>query len=79
MKAALDFGPVAISADADNQYFRDYEGGLIREPNGCSTRAGHAMLAVGWGHDDTYGDFLIIKNTWGESWGEMGFLRISLT
>lgn len=68
-----------IAADADNIYFRDYSGGIIKEPNGCSTQIGHAMLAVGFGHDSTAGDYLIIKNSWGFLWGESGYLRMSMT
>ena len=79
LKAALHYGPVAISADAENAYFRDYGGGILTEPNGCTTQVGHAMLAVGYGYNPYTGDFLIIKNSWGTSWGENGYVRIALT
>lgn len=33
---------------------------------------------MGWGVDaDTNEEFWIIKNTWGEDWGEEGYARIA--
>lgn len=81
LKAALKYGPVAISVDADSALFRDYRGGVIKSP-ACGENLGHAVLAVGYG---SYGgwirqrqDYVIIKNSWGTDWGEDGFVRITL-
>lgn len=79
LKSALIEYPVVVCADADNIHFRDYEKGIIYEPNGCSTSIGHAMVAVGFGKDSVHGDFLIVKNSWGSWWGENGHFRISMT
>ncbi len=35
---------------------------------------GHAMLCIGW---DDSARCLIFKNSWGESWGDSGFIKIS--
>jgi len=68
-------GPVAATINADP--LRDYEGGIIDDDT-ASTTADHIISIVGFGKDpDTHKDFWIIRNSWGEYWGEMGFARVA--
>ncbi len=63
--------------------FQNYSGGVWSDSNsGCSngayTTTNHAIALVGWGHDATEGDYWILRNSWGTSWGENGYMRISV-
>ncbi|KAL7534183.1 hypothetical protein ACHAWF_004747 [Thalassiosira exigua] len=67
-------GPVATTINASP--LRDYEGGVLDDPN-ASTQTNHIVSIVGFGKDaDSGKDYWIIRNSWGEYWGEMGFARI---
>ncbi len=36
----------------------------------------HAVQLVGFGTDAELGDYWLIRNSWGESFGEGGFIRL---
>jgi xylem cysteine proteinase len=44
----------------------------------CGEKVGHAVTAIGYGSEGGE-DYVIIKNSWGTSWGERGFGKISLS
>lgn len=68
-------GPVATTINASP--LRDYEGGVLDDPT-ASTATNHIVSITGFGKDpDTGKDYWIIRNSWGEYWGEMGFARIA--
>lgn len=79
MKEALDKGPVSIGVSAGNLGFQFYFKGVLRFL--CGKRLDHGVLAVGYGHQEATTflkatDYWIVKNSWGKSWGEHGYLRI---
>lgn len=65
--ALIEHGPLVAPIVFDN-CLRDYRGGVFNEQS--SGKVNHALLLVGW--DDEKGAWLI-KNSWGEEWGEKGF------
>lgn len=63
--------------------FSNYSGGIWSDSNnscsnGAYTTTNHAIALVGWGHDATEGDYWILRNSWGSSWGEGGYMRIAV-
>jgi len=74
LQAALAVGPVAIAVDAASLGWQLYHGGILKRF--CGTSLDHGVLAVGYGTEKGQ-DFWIVKNSWGASWGEKGYLRIA--
>ncbi|XP_028130756.1 cathepsin L-like proteinase isoform X1 [Diabrotica virgifera virgifera] len=67
--AVASVGPVSIAVDADT--WQLYGGGLFNNKN-CRTNLNHGVLAVGYTKDA-----FIVKNSWGTSWGEQGYIRVA--
>jgi len=72
---ALVHQPVSISIRAENDDFRHFQGGII-EGDGCGWEIDHAVLLVGYNKAD---NAWIVKNSWSDSWGENGYVRIRRT
>lgn len=69
-QAILDYGPVG-SAVYVSSAFQAYTSGVF---NACSNSSvNHAVVLVGW--DDSQ-QCWIMRNSWGASWGENGYMRI---
>lgn len=65
-------GPISCGIDAAS--ILEYTGGIV------STKGGgidHVISVTGWGveGDTTYWN---VRNSWGEYWGEMGYIRVEL-
>jgi cathepsin L len=67
-------GPLAIGVDASLFTFQSYKSGIYDDENCGNTmeKLNHAMLLVGYGVDDNWGDYWLLKNSYGKSWGEFG-------
>ena len=75
MMSALAQQPVSIAIEADQKAFQLYKSGVFTEA--CGTNLDHGVLAVGYGTDAANGgDYYIVKNSWGTSWGDAGFIKL---
>merc|ERR1719181_2163011 len=76
LKSAINVGPVSVAIEADQIAFQLYSGGILENTGGlfgsCGTNLDHGVLAVGYGSN-----YFKVKNSWGASWGENGYLQIS--
>lgn len=70
-------GVASISIHSGNQAFMLYSGGILDDEDctGDFARIDHAVAAVGYGSENGV-DFWIVRNSWGESWGENGYVRM---
>jgi C1A family cysteine protease len=62
-------GPLSVCVDAET--WSSYTGGILSK---CGTSVDHCVQAVGI---DTAAGYWKVRNSWGTSWGESGFIRLS--
>merc|ERR1712046_4055 len=76
LKSAVMNGPVSVAIEADQIAFQLYSGGIRKSGSTFLTKCGeqldHGVLVVGY-----TADAFKVKNSWGASWGESGYLQIS--
>lgn len=61
-----------LNADLE---FIFYQGGIL-DSDDCNASVIQPVLIVGYGVEKTV-TYYIVKNSWGENWGEKGYARIA--
>ncbi|KAI9998747.1 hypothetical protein PInf_003337 [Phytophthora infestans] len=67
---ALKSQPVVVAVASGNAAWKQYTGGIMSTCE--TTQVDHAVLVVGY-DDNTFK----VRNSWGENWGEAGYVRMA--
>ncbi|GAB4827066.1 hypothetical protein Ancab_033949 [Ancistrocladus abbreviatus] len=66
--------PVSVAVDGGNFNFQFYSSGVLSGE--CGTDLDHAVTAIGYGTTSNGVKYWLVKNSWGTSWGEKGYMRL---
>lgn len=71
-RSLLNGNPVVIGFKVENSFF---SAKTVYEPDNLGTEGGHAMCIIGF-DDDKYGGSFELVNSWGNTWGNEGFMWV---
>jgi C1A family cysteine protease len=73
LATATNAGCVSVAIEADQFAFQYYSSGVL--DGTCGTNLDHGVLVVGYGTLNNE-EYWKVKNSWGTSWGEAGYVLI---
>jgi cathepsin L len=74
LEAAVEQQPVSVAIEADQTVFQHYTSGVLTS-DACGSELDHGVLVVGYGTDNGQ-KYWKVKNSWGSTFGEEGYIRI---
>lgn len=77
MKAAIALKPLNVSIQGSSTVFRAYSSGVFNDST-CGNQHNHATNVVGMGITTDGIEYWVMRNSWGASWGEGGYMRMEI-
>lgn len=74
MVQAVLITSLAVAIQADQKEFQLYKSGVL--DFNCGTNLDHAVTVEGYGTEDGK-DYWLVRNSWSESWGENGYIKMA--
>ncbi|XP_010939512.2 senescence-specific cysteine protease SAG39 [Elaeis guineensis] len=71
---AVSKQPVSVGIDGGGKDFQYYSSGIFT--GACATDMDHAVTAIGYGKAKDGTKYWLLKNSWGTTWGEKGYMRL---
>ncbi|MGQ9618184.1 MAG: C1 family peptidase [Candidatus Aminicenantia bacterium] len=71
---AIQDGPLSAYMEVYSDFYH-YTGGIYEPTPSATKEGGHAVVLIGY---NSYENYWICKNSWGEDWGEKGYFRIRM-
>ncbi|XP_019174049.1 PREDICTED: ervatamin-B-like [Ipomoea nil] len=77
--AAVANQPVSVGITIGGDVFQHYQTGVFTgDGNGdCGSGYHHAVTIIGYGTSGGGEDYWLVKNSWGTSWGENGYMKMA--
>jgi len=76
--AAASQRVVSVAIEADQNIFQFYSSGVIDDQSCFKGQLDHGVAVVG-GNSEDGKDYWLVRNSWGSSWGEGGYVKIART
>ncbi|MQL77856.1 hypothetical protein Taro_010279 [Colocasia esculenta] len=75
LRNAVARQPITVLIATGSREFQFYGGGFVFE-GPCGGEVNHAVTIVGYGATSEGTKYWILKNSWGTTWGEQGYMKL---